>query len=267
MQSAKRIGRLRAWFSGLTLFVLVCAFLGWGIRELLFPPTDACAIERTGKRSPLDSSQVYPIKNNIELIGHVGGEAESVFVRGNIAFVKLGLELAAFDIQNPSDPRRVGYILMGGDLIHVDADGNNAYLYSSGDLSGLWKIDTADPTQMSAAHIYDPIFYVASIRMLGEQAYITTQTCEYMTFIEGSIKTRCDDALHIVDTANPDAPVKCYQGWLDDAVRSFAVSNAPELITASKTVRQGNYKYVAEEKNGFKVYDVSNPLQPAEVGS
>jgi len=266
MSSVKQSKRLHIWSLGCIVFIAVCGFSIWGIRELLFPATDACALERSKGKNLLDLSQVYPIKENIELIGHVGGKAKSVFVRGDIAFVKLGLELAAFDIQNPVEPKRIGYILIPGELVNVDDKRHYAYIHSSGDSSGLWKIDISDPAQMSAVHVYHPQHYITDIRLLGEQAYITTQKCEYISFFEGSIQTRCDDTLHIVDTANPDSLISCYQGLLSKAVRTFAALNAPELVIAPKVAREGDYIYFAEGKDGLKVYDISNPIKKIEVG-
>jgi hypothetical protein len=263
MSSSKHTTRLRTLFLSFIIFISVCGVLGWGIRELLFPPTDVCAIERNEGQNLLDISQVYPLKNNIELIGHVGGEAKSVFVRGDTAFVKLGLELAAFDVRDPDDLRRIGYILIPGELVYVDEKGHSAYIHSS----GLWKVDVSNPAKMSAAHVYNTKYSITSIKLLDEQAYITTRKCEYMYFFEGSIKTRCDDTFHVVDTNKPDYPVKCYQELLDNAVRIFTTSDAPELITAPKTARQGNYNYGAEGKDGLRVYDVSNPIQSVEISS
>ena len=267
MQPAKQPKSARTCFLSIMIFFLVCGFGSWGIRELLFPPTDVCAIERSEGRKLLDISQVHPIKNNIELIGHVGGKAQSVFVRGDIAFVKLGLEVAAFDVRDPAHLRRIGYILIPGELVYVDDRRNYAYIHSTGGSSGLWKIDVSNPIQMSAIHIYDSKFPIVSIRFVDEQAYVTTRTCEYTYFLEGSFKTRCDDTLHIVDTNDLDSPVQCYQGLLGNAARTLAVSSMPERITAPQIAIQGNYSYHAEGKDGLKVYDVSNPLQLAEIGS
>jgi hypothetical protein len=267
MSSTKRSKNLRVWLFSLIICIFACTFAIWGIRELLFPPTDVCAIEQSEGKNLLDINQVYPIKNNIELIGHVGGAAESVFVRGDIAFVKLGLELAAFDIRDPTNLKRIGYILIPGELIHVDHERQYVYTNSSGEASGLWKVDISDLAQMSAVHIYNPKYRITSIRLLDQQAYVTTRKCEYMSFFEGSIQTRCDDTLHIVDTTNPNSLVSCYQGFVGRAIRAFAVSNAPELIIAPKSAHRGVYAYVAEEKAGLKVYDASNPIQLVEIGS
>jgi hypothetical protein len=269
MSLAKRSRRPQTWLLSYVFSVFACGFAVWGIRELMFPPTDVCEIEQSKDKNLLDISQVYPIKNNIELIGHVGGEAKSVFVRGDIAFVKLGLELAAFDVQNPANLRRIGYILIPGELIHVDNERKYAYINSSGEASGLWKVDISNLTQMSALHVYKPIDYnyITSIRLFGEEAYVTTRKCEYMSFFEGSIRTRCDDTLHVVDTANPNSLTSCYQGFVSRAKRDFAALNAPELIIAPKTASQDNYVYMAEEKVGLKVYEASNPTQMVEVSS
>lgn len=269
MSLAKRSRRPSTWLLSCVVSVFVCGFAVWGIRELMFPPTDVCAIEQSKDKNLLDISQVYPIKNNIELVGHSGGEAKSVFVQGDVAFVKLGLELAAFDIQDPANLKRIGFILIPGELIHVDNERRYAYLNSSGEAPGLWRVDISNLTQMSAVHLYKPIdySYITGIRLFGEQAYVTTRKCEYMPFFEGSIQTRCDDALHVVNTANPDSSASCYQGFVGRAKRSFAELNAPELIIAPKTVRQGDYVYIAEEKVGLKVYEASNPTQLVEVGS
>jgi hypothetical protein len=266
MSLVKHPKRFRFWSVSL-ISILACGFSIWGIRELLFPPTNVCAIERTEDKALLDISQVYPIKNNIELIGHVGGKAQSVFVLGDTAFVKLGLELAAFDIQDPSNLKRIGYILIPGNLIHIDDKRRYAYIHSSGHSPGLWKVDVSDPVKMTATNVYNPKFLITSIRLLDEQTYITTRKCEYIYFFEGSIRTRCDDTLHIVDSNNPDSPPKCYQGFPSTARRTLASMVASELIAFQRTARQGNFIYAAEENDGLKVYDVSNPIKSVEVDS
>ena len=267
MSSAKHPSRLRGWLLSFIVCILVCGFLVWGIRELLFPPTNVCTLEQAEGKDLLDINQVYPIQNNVELIGHVGGKAESVFVRGDIAFVKLGLELAAFSLQDPAKPKRIGYILIPGELIHVDNNSHYAYIHSSGDTPGLWKVNVSNPVQMSAINIYHSKFHITSIRLLNEQAYITTRKCEYMYFLEGSFQTRCDDTLHIIDSNNLDSPTKCYQGFSEVAMRTLASKIAPELIVFPRTARQGNFIYAAEGKDGLKVYNVSNPIKSVEVDS
>jgi hypothetical protein len=266
MARTKQTGRLRTLFLSCLISIAVCGSLGWGIHELLFPPTDVCAIEQSEGKQLLDIRQVYPIENNMELIGHWGGKAESVFVRGAILFAKLGLELAAFDTQNPADPRRIGYLLIPGNLIYVDETGHYAYILSSGESYGLWKVDVSNPARMSARHLYSTKFVIKGFRLLNEKAFVTTRKCEYTYFFEGSIETRCDDTLHVVDTKDTSSPAQCYQG-LAGNLRALAIANAPELIPAPQTAIQGNYRYDAKGKDGLRVYNVSNPIQPLEVSS
>ncbi|OGO43487.1 MAG: hypothetical protein A2Z04_07125 [Chloroflexi bacterium RBG_16_57_9] len=51
---------------------------------------------------------------SVDLVSHLGGSVYAVAVQGTTAFVGMGPELTILDISSPSQPRRVGGVLLPG---------------------------------------------------------------------------------------------------------------------------------------------------------
>ena len=66
---------------------------------------------------------------NIELVGHLGGNVNKVVISGSYAFVGSGTELTILDVSNPTTPVRVGYYAAFANAIRALAiAGNYAYV-------------------------------------------------------------------------------------------------------------------------------------------
>jgi hypothetical protein len=88
---------------------LACGFSLWAFRIQFLPIPKVCLPDGI----LLNINNVEPKGENITAVGHLGGEASSIFIRGTHAFAKFGPELAILDISDPahmtalhlSDPR------------------------------------------------------------------------------------------------------------------------------------------------------------------
>jgi hypothetical protein len=240
--------------------VAACGFSLWMFRVQFLPIPRVCIPDG----ELVKSSDVGPIGEHILTVGHVGGEARSIFIRGNHAFAKLGLELAEFDITNPAQIKRIGYLLIPGDLIYVDEEQQYAFIL----YMGLWRVDISDPDRMVAEHLSNPRYSITSIKIANENAYFTTRDCSY--FEIGAlvrIKIWCKNSLHIVNTSTPEGSARCYGGFLGNAIGTIKTGASPELVDPPISVQSGNLTYSVSRDGGLQIFDNSIPSKPVQIGS
>jgi len=190
-----------------------------------------------------DGLRIYDVSNpaNPSNIGHAiklfdgtNADSSAVALSGNYAYLSCDFGgLGMFDISDPSHPIDVGLSSpAGGQKQGVAVRGN--YCYVAG--SGLDIFDISDPTHaFRVGWVYRPNANVVAL----------ADHFAYMGSIGG---------FWIVDISNPAMPIEItnvdnFAGW----TTSVAVS--------------GNYLYLAKGSDGLRIYDVSNPLSPTEVGS
>jgi len=81
---------------------------------------------------------------NVELVGHIGGVTEAVFVQGNYAYIGEGPGLTILDISNPASPTVVGKTPPLPDIVRgVYVSGS--YAYVAVDEAGLQVVDVSNP--------------------------------------------------------------------------------------------------------------------------
>jgi hypothetical protein len=163
----------------------------------------------------------------LELVGHLGGANNGVFVQGDYAYTGFGPELAVIDISDPAHPTRVGWTFLPNDVLSVWVSGSYIYALS---FNGLWVLDISDPTHPVEVGSSDTtggwVFHV-----LGDYAYVIN-----------------DNGLDVVDISNPSAPHP--EGNYDTP------GNARDVHVV------GQYAYVTDESAGLQIVDVSNPVSP-----
>ena len=245
------------------LFISICWFSARVIWQSHYPPPQVCTSEQIGDQNLLTMSDIEPIAENIRTVGHIGGEAKSVFISKTHAFVKSELELAAFDISDPIKPNKVGFLMIPGDLIYIDQNLDYAFIHHK----GLWRVDISDPTNMSAVHLSYPQGHIESVKITDENAYITTIQCEYISMGFGSqIQTGCENALHIVNVSNPEGSTRCIGGVTGRIVKMTKAGDAPELIDNLRKHDEANgYFFDISKEKGLQIFDTRLPRQASEV--
>jgi hypothetical protein len=177
------------------------------------------------------------------LVGQLSGNTlRAVAVQGRYAYVSTGDELTVLDLQDPSNPRRVGRLLLPHGVGHIAAADHCLYLAGR---DGLRIVDVADPARPVLVGDY-PEPYVDRVVVSGRYAYLSGAS------------------LRILDVTEPLSPVEAGR---------FGLSG-PEGPTGSVAAVAGGYAYTVytrprSEKSpagGLRIVDVSNPAQPVEVG-
>lgn len=214
-------------------------------------------------------------ETTVELVGHLGGGSQGAVVVGNYGYTTLGGELAVLDLSDPANPTRVGYTMLplpGDDL---DIEGNYAYVIGNRDLGAFGQmviVDVSVPTQPTVAGTL--AVAGGGIDVSGSYAYLVGDSFQVVDIsdpahpaLAGSCATSGRDVylvgdyayvaggdLKVVNVADPDAPVQV----------GAAPASAYGVFVAN------GYAYVADFTSSscdLRVFDVSNPATPQEVGS
>ncbi|NUM48831.1 MAG: hypothetical protein HUU38_29350, partial [Anaerolineales bacterium] len=263
------------WRKFLIIFLVVaggCYFSVWGLMAWLYPAPVPCE-KSADKNVQQTLDEVYPKTKNIEIVGHLGGEVESVVIRGNRAIVDIGPELAIFDISDPADLKRIGYILLPGKLIFVSPDGVYAIILYEGSRDegyGLWKVALTDPENMTAIHLFSPGGSIDDIRIRDTKAQMIVSRCKLygspLGFLEGSFD-RCKQSFQIIDfsldTFKPTSA--CYPTILGRAVSFFA--NVGLTEPDYKVATDDQFAFSASGVHGLQVFDFSDPSNPSLINT
>lgn len=166
---------------------------------------------------------------NVELVGQWGGDCDAVAISDNLAYIGLGPSLVILDISEPSNPVKLGKIILPDMVSDIAVVGEYAYVSDSG--AGLQIIDVSDPT--SPGLICDTDIYVRRVVIVGSFAYMVGQ------------------GLHIFDITDPANPVQV--GWYDTPAMGVAIAD--------------NRAYIAGWGTGLQIIDVSDSSNPLWLGS
>ncbi len=222
-----------------------------------------------------------PTANNVELVGHLGGIAEAVFVQSGYAYAGFGPELAIIDISSPTQPLRAGYLVPLEETSPLDViqsiyvAGNYAYLAAG---ERLYIVDVSDPSAPVEVGVYETSTYILDVSVMGTYAYLAAgsrglrvldisnpsmpdEVSFYFTQQSViNVATANDYAyivdgigLYIVNVSNPGQPVGL--GFYDGPISVVDVTVV------------GNYAYVAAGYDGLRIVDISDPQNPIEVAT
>jgi hypothetical protein len=180
----------------------------------------------------------------------IGRRSTGIAVKGNYAYVGGGCSggLRIIDITNPSSPVEVGFIILKGDaektpdVLNVAISGNYAYV---ADFSGFFIIDISSPSEplCVGSFFFDTESAVEDVAVNGNYAYLAVgKTGEYR--------------LHIIDISTP-ADLKEVGRFIGGNGYSY-----DEDIAVC-----GKYVYLADRFFGLRLFDISDPSKPSEVGS
>ena len=197
--------------------------------------------------SPTAISTPYLDSENIDFIGQIGGVTKSVDIQGDYAYLGQGPRLVILDISNPASITEIGRSSVFPSVVQtVSVESNYAYIanyeYGATEKTGLWIMDVSDPSKITEVGHLETHWTtdVVDVEILEEKAYIATIT-----------------TLNVIDLADLARPVQIGelfigQGW-NKNITGISVA--------------GDYVYIAAGNAGLRVIDVSEPVQPIEVGA
>jgi hypothetical protein len=178
---------------------------------------------------------------NVEMVGSVDywSSAKKIVLSENYAYLVAG-GLVVFDISDPRNPEEVGYVEENKDPDELLIQDN--YLYSTyftpnkSPSSSLQIHDLSDPE--------DPV-EVGFIYLAGRSHQLVVSG-KYVYSIFGT------EFLQIIDITSPSNPIEVMT-YKDFPVRSLAAYE--------------NQIFICHEDYGLKILDVSDPINPKEVGA
>jgi len=129
---------------------------------------------------------------SLELVGHIGGASTAVFGQGKLLYFGTGAELAILDVSDPTDPWRVGYVVLPDMATDIYVVGNYAYLGAMYP-NDLRVIDISDPTAPVEVGFYTPPADAREVAVAGSFAYVLD---EYHS------------GLRLVDISDPTTPIQ-----------------------------------------------------------
>ena len=217
---------------------------------------------------------------SVEPVGQLGGQVSALTISGNFAYANIGPNLFIFDVSIPAHPNMVGQTgpILSSYVADVVKSGDYVYVADS---TGLHIINVALPSTP----------YQVSFR--GGYLYDVAVGNGYAYLAEG-------DGVAILDVSNPAMPVQVgyYSTWpvepstlarsgiylyvqygAGDWGESIDVVNISDPAHPIKTGSVlwsrysydldivGTYLYSAASIDGLRIFDVSNPAAPTEIGS
>jgi hypothetical protein len=163
----------------------------------------------------------------------------AVAVSGGTAYLAAGSMLIATDVSTPSRPTLLGTLTVSNTISSLVVIGHTAYLADGS--YGLVTVDVSDPAKMVQLGNLQPGASTTSIAVSGSMAFLGNEQCCFSGY------------LFVADVSDPTNPS------LDSTVSVSGGVNSIAAITSTLYLANGNSQLV--------VYDVSNPLAPAEVAS
>ena len=176
---------------------------------------------------------------SLSLAGQCSGISGSMSVASNYLFNVLGMQgMTIFDISNPTNPVLANQL--PGNVWNVVTSGNRLYLLgSSPSIFSIWDINIpAGPSLLGS--FTGPSSDLRDVAIAGNIAAIAT------------------DQLYLVNISNPTAP--------EMVGMVIPEGSGPYANGFWSVEADGQYVYAVGDQK-LKVFDISNPANPAEVSS
>ncbi|MFX0209044.1 MAG: LVIVD repeat-containing protein [Candidatus Hodarchaeota archaeon] len=159
------------------------------------------------------------------------GRSYRMHVEDDLAFVADSVEgLKIIDITNPSNPELIGQYLDGGFPFDLHIEGNLVYFADHG--GGLKIVDFTDPTNPTLIGQFTDEDWSRDVQVIGDLAYVADW----------------EDGIEILNISDPTQPFKIS----DIGSEVFSLFVTVNLVFAAGEI--------------LKIYDVSDPFNPIEVG-
>ena len=221
-----------------------------------------------------------------EVVGQLGGEARTVAVQGDFAYVGIDRRLVVMDISTPSQPVVVGQTQYFEESIgDVDVVGNRAYVVyeqkeyhwrSRYEFGTLVIVDISAPTRPTTmGRLTLPwSSLVTKVDVTGDIAYLGAEDDFWV--IDVSVPTdpmilgHCEARGSRFLQATPGDVL--YLGWgvvqaidISDLTHPTVIGDVAEFGIVRDLVISGDVAYTAGG-DGFRVLDISNPASPTLLG-
>ena len=236
----------------------------------LFPPIpapDICNASMFASTDDESLEEMPPEISGLELKGHYGGmPADNFLIRGSHMFLKGGLELTLLDLANPTQPARIGYTLMPGELVGLSTNGEIAYVRFG---SRLWAVDFSEPKVPNVREILNIVPVILDLHIDDNVIHLAIQACNYK-YSDGLISERkkCSFGLYTTSLSamdiDSDGP-QCQPGTEKQVRNRILTLRSTRKEEAN--IAEGHYAYRLVESEGILVEDISNSSAPTRVGS
>ncbi len=180
--------------------------------------------------------------------------AKAVAVSGGYVYVSdSDRYLRVIDVSNPLSPTETGacFMIRGADRLVVS--GTHAYAAAGYSLYIVDVSDPASPTEIGAFYPQngspDPVYDVAVFKLSGK-------TYAYLVSKRG---------LWVVDVSNPITPTEVSFYEIYGSAKSVTVAPGVGALADPGDPAGHTYAYVADQDQGLRVIDVSNPADLIEV--
>lgn len=224
----------------------------------------AISIVRAHKYTTQES-QRFTAQNsseNVELLGQLGGAAQTIHVRGLYAYAGFGTELDILDISNPAQIQRVGWLAAEGEVLDISINGDYAYIAYRGKLrtefgpTGLQVVDISHPDiPVSIADLkFGDCGSFPHVIASGSDAFFAYTACEAF----GGIIQNAGAYLYRLDISIPTKP------------NILVAFSTPTIFSEIQGIAVGgNQVYAIFDTPGamLKVFDVSTLSELVETGS
>ncbi|MFT4939232.1 MAG: hypothetical protein ACI88A_002268, partial [Paraglaciecola sp.] len=175
-------------------------------------------------------------KENPNLVStfNTTSSALDVKAQGNIAYVAVGSAgLDVVDVSDPMLPVLLSNIDTGGSA--VDLAVQNGYVFVATGSGGLEIIDVNDPATPLSKAVIDGIDSIVGVDVSNDRLVLASSA-----------------TLYIYDIADINSPLR---------LGSLNIGNILAVVT------DGSYAYLAAYTGGYKVINITNPMEPVQVGS
>lgn len=225
---------------------------------------------------------VYRINTNPVATHPTQDQALEIKLIDNLALIadnSAGLQI--FDISNPQSPTLLSTFPTNNTAIGVDAIPGVAFVATH--QSGLDIVDISDPYNPTLITNYDTTRSTQDVQIVGQYAYVVDRVT----------------GLHILDISDPSNPqvvsitdtpglaeditiadniALISHGKYDLQILDISDRTNPQIISTitpidtvssgiSATTVHDGLLYTAETRNGYRVFDFSNPASPIEIAS
>jgi len=235
---------------------------------------------------------------NMELLGHLGGIAGAIEVRGQYAYAGFGQELAILDVSDPANIQRVGWMVAEGEVMDIAIQGDYGYLaYHGQDAAGspiapgMQVVNIRNPAMPVSLAVmeFDVCGFTENIEVQGNSAFFAYITCDAFGGIimgRGAVIHRLDVTNHanpaIVDTYANGVPgsfggLVVSPGWLyavlgdanGSSMISFDISSPRSMTEAASIPLAPHYYYFGHHlalAGDYALTAASDQLQVIDVG-
>ena len=205
--------------------------------------------------------------------------AYDVFINGQYAYVAAGeVGLRIIDVSDPYSPFEVGYCDTVGFTTSLFVSGNYAYLVSE-DEEGLVIVDVSLPSAPFMVSSYETPDYPVKVYVVGQYAFVTDEAGNIsVVYVSNPVEPVLVASFNTYSGQAYDIVVFGNQAYVTDGDYQFLVFDnvfdfqppvevgsfpVPDQIMQVDIV--GSYAYFANDDDGMRIFDVSNPQNPIEI--